>query len=178
MTIKEMAEKYSVTEQRVKDLVNLDERHKTFFANHINEHGEMDILAKKAIEEILQADNEAEEPYNTKKTEKHESTDEKEVPVSNEKKEDMENPKVSQNGTRKRRQAKKTETTVSIPSASVPPSYLRKFYYEHFKASPEKIFLLSDEEVKEKVLEKYFVLENEAQFLFIKKGTGVLAMLK
>ena len=79
-----------------------------------------------------------------------------------------------------KRTKKKPAVTVEVESEieAIPSVMLRKFYAENFSVKPEKIFYMDDATVKEKVDERYIVIERDNDFLFLKRTAAVISVPK
>lgn len=79
-----------------------------------------------------------------------------------------------------KRTKKKPAVTVEVESEieAIPSVMLRKFYAENFSVKPEKIFYMDDATVKEKVDERYIVIERSNDFLFLKRTAAVISVPK
>lgn len=79
-----------------------------------------------------------------------------------------------------KRTKKKSAVTVEVESEieAIPSVTLRKFYAENFSVKPEKIFYMDDATVKEKVDERYIVIERDNDFLFLKRTAAVISVPK
>lgn len=79
-----------------------------------------------------------------------------------------------------RSRKKKPNPVVEVESEIdvVPNMVLRKFYAENFSVKPEKIFFMDDASVKEKVDEKYIVMERDDDYLFMKRTASVISVKK
>ncbi len=79
-----------------------------------------------------------------------------------------------------KRTKKKSAVTVEVESEieAIPSVMLRKFYAENFSVKPEKIFYMDDATVKEKVDERYIVIERDNDFLFLKRTAAVISVPK
>lgn len=79
-----------------------------------------------------------------------------------------------------KRTKKKPAVTVEVESEieAIPSVMLRKFYAENFSVKPEKIFYMDDATVKEKVDERYIVIERSNDFLFLKRTAAVISIPK
>lgn len=79
-----------------------------------------------------------------------------------------------------KRTKKKPAVTVEVESEieAIPSVMLRKFYAENFSVKPEKIFYMDDATVKEKVDERYIVIERDNDFLFLKRTAAVISVSK
>lgn len=79
-----------------------------------------------------------------------------------------------------RSRKKKPSPSVEVESEIdvVPNTVLRKFYAENFSVKPEKIFFMDDASVKEKVNEKYIVMERDEDYLFMKRTVSVISVKK
>lgn len=79
-----------------------------------------------------------------------------------------------------KRTKKKPVVTVEVESEieAIPSVMLRKFYAENFSVKPEKIFYMDDATVKEKVDERYIVIERDNDFLFLKRTAAVISVSK
>lgn len=79
-----------------------------------------------------------------------------------------------------KRTKKKPAITVEVESEieAIPSVTLRKFYAENFSVKPEKIFYMDDATVKEKVDERYIVIERDNDFLFLKRTAAVISVPK
>lgn len=79
-----------------------------------------------------------------------------------------------------KRTKKKPAVTVEVESEieAIPSVMLRKFYAENFSVKPEKIFYMDDATVKEKVDERYIVIDRNSDFLFLKRTAAVISVPK
>ena len=79
-----------------------------------------------------------------------------------------------------KRTKKKPAVIVEVESEieAIPSVALRKFYAENFSVKPEKIFYMDDATVKEKVDERYIVIERDTDFLFLKRTAAVISVPK
>lgn len=79
-----------------------------------------------------------------------------------------------------KRTKKKPAVTVEVESEieAIPSVMLRKFYAENFSVKPERIFYMDDATVKEKVDERYIVIERDNDFLFLKRTAAVISVPK
>lgn len=79
-----------------------------------------------------------------------------------------------------KRTKKKPAVIVEVESEieAIPSVALRKFYAENFSVKPEKIFYMDDATVKEKVDERYIVIERDNDFLFLKRTAAVISVPK
>lgn len=194
MTFFEKAKRYGKEPMELKEILTKDTRNKRFFEQHDLE-GNLDSVCERAIDEIMQKymkqepseppapDLPAEEEIekNTEPSqeifEDYEQLDILEEPALEEI-EKVKSEDIPKRKTRSKR--KKSAPTTEIPSEidSVPCTVLRRFYAENFSVKPEKIFFMDDDSVREKISEKYIVVEREADYLFLKRATTVVSVSK
>ena len=79
-----------------------------------------------------------------------------------------------------KRTKRKSAPTVEVQSEidTIPSTVLRRFYAENFTIKPEKVFYMDDASVKEKVDERYIVVERESDYLFLKRTAAVISVSK
>ena len=79
-----------------------------------------------------------------------------------------------------KRTKRKSAPVVEVQSEidTIPSTVLRRFYAENFTIKPEKVFYMDDASVKEKVDERYIVVERESDYLFLKRTAAVISVPK
>lgn len=193
MTLRETADRYGMQEDELKELLLTDDKNVRFFKNHPLT-GELDTMASRAIIEILEKSGRLpsvqgsafDEPDEKKEDSAEEAETVTETSNVQENADGTTNTEPETNNELPRpkrasaRPKKKPAPVTEIESDidAVPSMALRKFYAENFNVKPEKIFFMDDASVKEKIDEKYLVMERSDDYLFLKRTTGVLFMKK
>ena len=231
MTLQEKANQYQMEHvDELLDIIMSDDRNRKFFEQR-DITGTLDVVAERAIDEIMAKHPEAlpsakssafskpaDEPEPPKEdkpfddtvmnlpeaydsestamtppellesdnTDGSETSQEADIATENDSTVNTEDNSEKQPETQKSkptarsRAKKKPVVPVEIVSEidGVPNSLLRRFYAENFSVKPEKIFFMDDASVKEKIDEKYVVLEREMDFLFVKRTAAVVSMNK
>ena len=202
MTLYEKAEKYDMESNELTAIIMAEPKNKRFFEQR-DLTGNLDSVTERAIDEIMAKQPEASADTNPSSGEKEKtevddfaqhiqssiggSTEVEEINTEEstqveQKNEDPENkevkakPKEKPKRTRRAQKAPAVEVESEIDRIS--NVMLRKFYAENFSVKPEKIFFMDDASVREKVDEKYIVLERENDCLFLKRNTSVISMAK
>ena len=202
MTLYEKAEKYHMEPSELTSIIMAEPKNKRFFEQR-DLTGNLDSVTERAIDEIMAKQPEAPADTNPSSGEKEktevddfaqhiqssiggstevEETKTEESTQVEQKTEDPENkevkaePKAKPKRTRKAQKAPAVEVESEIDRIS--NVMLRKFYAENFSVKPEKIFFMDDASVREKVDEKYIVIERENDCLFLKRNASVISMAK
>ena len=202
MTLYEKAEKYDMEPNELTAIIMAEPKNKRFFEQR-DLTGNLDSVTERAIDEIMAKQPEAPADINPSSGEKEKtevddfaqhiqssiggSTEVEEAKTEEstqveQKTEDPENkevkaePKAKPKRTRKAQKAPAVEVESEIDRIS--NVMLRKFYAENFSVKPEKIFFMDDASVREKVDEKYIVIERENDCLFLKRNASVISMAK
>lgn len=202
MTLYEKAEKYDMEPNELTTIIMAEPKNKRFFEQR-NLTGNLDSVTERAIDEIMAKQPEAPADTNPSSGEKEKTevddfaqhiqsaiggsievkeTKTKESTQVEQKNEDPENkevkakPKEKPKRTRRAQKAPAVEVESEIDRIS--NVMLRKFYAENFSVKPEKIFFMDDASVREKVDEKYIVIERENDCLFLKRNASVISMAK
>ena len=202
MTLYEKAEKYHMEPNELTTIIMAEPKNKRFFEQR-DLTGNLDSVTERAIDEIMAKQPEAPADTNPSSGEKEktevddfaqhiqssiggstevEETKTEESTQVEQKTEDPENkevkakPKEKPKRTRRAQKAPAVEVESEIDRIS--NVMLRKFYAENFSVKPEKIFFMDDASVREKVDEKYIVIERENDCLFLKRNASVISMAK
>lgn len=202
MTLYEKAEKYHMEPSELTSIIMAEPKNKRFFEQR-DLTGNLDSVTERAIDEIMAKQPEISADTNPSSGEKEKtevddfaqhiqssiggSTEVEEAKAEEstqveQKNEDPENkevktePKAKPKRTRKAQKAPAVEVESEIDRIS--NVMLRKFYAENFSVKPEKIFFMDDASVREKVDEKYIVIERENDCLFLKRNASVISMAK
>lgn len=202
MTLYEKAEKYDMEPNELTAIIMAEPKNKRFFEQR-DLTGNLDSVTERAIDEIMAKQPEAPADTNPPSGEKEktevddfaqhiqssidgstevEETKTEESTQVEQKNEDPENkevkakPKEKPKRTRRAQKAPAVEVESEIDRIS--NVMLRKFYAENFSVKPEKIFFMDDASVREKVDEKYIVIERENDCLFLKRNASVISMAK
>lgn len=202
MTLYEKAEKYDMEPNELTAIIMAEPKNKRFFEQR-DLTGNLDSVTERAIDEIMAKQPEAPADTNLSSGEKEKTevddfaqhiqsaiggsieikeTKTKESTQVEQKTEDPENkevkakPKEKPKRTRRAQKAPAVEVESEIDRIS--NVMLRKFYAENFSVKPEKIFFMDDASVREKVDEKYIVIERENDCLFLKRNASVISMAK
>lgn len=202
MTLYEKAEKYDMEPNELTTIIMAEPKNKRFFEQR-DLTGNLDSVTERAIDEIMAKQPEAPADTNPSSGEKEktevddfaqhiqssiggstevEETKTEESTQVEQKTEDPENkevkaePKAKPKRTRKAQKAPAVEVESEIDRIS--NVMLRKFYAENFSVKPEKIFFMDDASVREKVDEKYIVIERENDCLFLRRNASVISMAK
>lgn len=205
MTLYEKAEKYDMEPSELTAIIMAEPKNKRFFEQR-NLAGNLDSVTERAIDEIMAKQPEVLADANPSSGEKEktevddfaqhiqssiggstevEKTKAKEftqVESKDSKTENSENKEVKTEPKAKPKRTRKTQKTPAVEVESeidhIPSVTLRKFYAENFSVKPEKIFFMDDASVREKVDEKYIVIERDSDYLFLKRNTSVISMAK
>ena len=202
MTLYEKAKKYNMEPNELTSIIMAEPKNKRFFEQR-DLAGNLDAVTERAIDEIMARQPEVPADTNPSSREKEktevdefaqhiqssigDSTEveepkikeptqveqKAEVPENNEIKTE---PKAKPKRTRKVQKAPAVEVESEIDC--IPNMMLRKFYAENFSIKPEKIFFMDDASVREKVDEKYIVVERSNDYLFLKRNASVISMAK
>ena len=202
MTLYEKAEKYNMEPNELTAIIMAEPKNKRFFEQR-DLAGNLDAVTERAIDEIMARQPEVPADTNPSSREKEKTEVDKftqhiqssigdsteveeskikeptqvdqkaETPENNEIKTE---PKAKPKRTRKAQKAPAVEVESEIDR--IPNVMLRKFYAENFSVKPEKIFFMDDASVREKVDEKYIVVERSNDYLFLKRNTSVISMAK
>lgn len=181
MTLLEKANQYDMEVDELSDVLMSDPKNEHFFKQHdIMGNHPLDPLCERAIDEIMSKRQAAESQIDADTDTDSISEETMTAPNTDQ----PENASIESQATEEKPKAKRAkkkgapagEVTSEIDNA--PNTVLRKFYAENFNVKPEKIFLMDDASVKEKVDEKYIVLERESDFLFIKRTSAVVSIAK
>ena len=201
MTLYEKAEKYNMEPNELTAIIMAEPKNKKFFEQR-DLAGNLDAVTERAIDEIMARQPEVPADTNPSSREKEKTEveftqhiqssigDSTEVEESKmgeptqveqkaeapENKEIKTEPKAKPKRTRKAQKAPAVEVESEIDR--IPNVMLRKFYAENFSVKPEKIFFMDDASVREKVDEKYIVVERSNDYLFLKRNTSVISMAK
>ena len=202
MTLYEKAEKYNMEPNELTTIIMAEPKNKRFFEQR-DLAGNLDAVTERAIDEIMARQPEVPADTNPSSREKEkteveefaqhiqssigDSTEVEESKIKeptqvDQKAETPENneiktePKAKPKRTRKAQKAPAVEVESEIDR--IPNVMLRKFYAENFSVKPEKIFFMDDASVREKVDEKYIVVERSNDYLFLKRNTSVISMAK
>lgn len=202
MTLSEKAEKYDMEPNELTAIIMAEPKNKRFFKQR-DLTGNLDSVTERAIDEIMAKQPAAPADTNPSSGEKEktevddfaqhiqssiggstevEETKTEESTQVEQKNEDPENkevkakPKEKPKRTRRAQKAPAVEVESEIDRIS--NVMLRKFYAENFSVKPEKIFFMDDASVREKVDEKYIVIERENDCLFLKRNASVISMAK
>lgn len=182
MTLYEKAEQYSKSVEELKDILMAEPKNKRFFEQK-NLDGNLDFTCEKAIDEIMEKHLNAFEPIDTEETKPFENNMEspvEEIKVNDPKEETVSSDSDSSGEKPKVKRAKKKTPTTEVVSEidTIPNIVLRRFYAENFNVKPEKIFYMVDASVKEKIDEKYIIIERESDYLFLKRTAAVISISK
>lgn len=202
MTLYEKAEKYNMEPNELTAIIMAEPKNKKFFEQR-DLAGNLDAVTERAIDEIMARQPEVPADTNPSSREKEKtevdeftqhissfisgSTEVEEPKIKEptqveqkaeapENKEIKTEPKAKPKRTRKAQKAPAVEVESEIDC--IPNVMLRKFYAENFNVKPEKIFFMDDASVREKVDEKYIVIERENDCLFLKRNASVISMAK
>ena len=182
MTLYEKAEQYSKSVEELKDILMAEPKNKRFFEQK-NLDGDLDFTCEKAIDEIMGKHLDAFEPIDTEGKEPFENNMEppvEEIKANDSKEETVSSDSDSSGEKPKTKRAKKKTPTTEVVSEidTIPNIVLRRFYAENFNVKPEKIFYMVDASVKEKIDEKYIIIERESDYLFLKRTAAVISISK
>lgn len=202
MTLYEKAEKYDMEPSELTAIIMAEPKNKRFFEQR-DLAGNLDSVTERAIDEIMAKQPEAPADANQSSREKEkievdnfaqhiqssiggstevektkigESTQVEQKAEDPESKEAKTEPKAKPKRTRKAQKTPAVEVESEIDH--IPNVTLRKFYAENFSVKPEKIFFMDDASVREKVDEKYIVIERSNDYLFLKRNVSVISMAK
>ena len=202
MTLYEKAEKYDMEPNELTAIIMAEPKNKRFFEQR-DLAGNLDAVTERAIDEIMARQPEVPADTNPSSREKEktevdefaqhiqssigDSTEVEESKIEEltqveQKAEVPENKEIKTEPKTKPKRTRKAQKTPAVEVESeidhIPNVMLRKFYAENFSVKPEKIFFMDDASVREKVDEKYIVVERNNDYLFLKRNTSVISMAK
>lgn len=205
MTLYEKAEKYDMEPSELTAIIMAEPKNKRFFEQR-DLAGNLDSVTERAIDEIMAKQPEAPADANpssgekektevddfaqhiqssisnSTEVEKAKTETSTQVELKESKTENSEDKGIKTESKTKPKRTRKVQKTPAVEVESeidhIPSVTLRKFYAENFSVKPEKIFFMDDASVREKVDEKYIVIERDSDYLFLKRNVFVISMAK
>ena len=202
MTLYEKAEKYDMEPNELTAIIMAEPKNKRFFEQR-DLAGNLDAVTERAIDEIMARQPEVPADTNPSSREKEKTevdefaqhiqssignsaeVEEPKIKEPTQVEQKAEVPKNKEIKTEPKAKPKRTRKAQKAPAVEVeseidriPNVMLRKFYAENFSIKPEKVFFMDDASVREKVDEKYIVVERSNDYLFLKRNTSVISMAK